>query len=105
MQLSNSRGRPVDPVPFLVTTGVLFLVSYSYGPAYGLEVGLSLAQSLGATTLVFAGATGASYHRLIRAARPEFRDEIPVGSRLRRLLYAGGAGVGLLTVAALPFLR
>lgn len=105
MELSNSRGRPVDPVPFLVTTGVLFLVSYSYGPAYGLEVGLSLVQSLSATTVVFAGVTGASYHRLVWAARPEFRSEVPVASRLRRLLYAGMAGVGLLTVMALPFLR
>ena len=104
VQLTNARGRPVDPVPFLVVAALAFLVSFSYGPIYCLELGLSLPAGLGISTGAFSVATGIAYHRLVRRARPDLRGEVPAEYRLRRIVYAALVCVALLGLLALPLL-
>lgn len=102
MQLRNSRGTPVDPVPFLVVTATAFAVSYSYGPLYLMALGMELAAALLTCGAVVAAATAGAYHRYVWRARPDLRGEVPVAARLRRLFYGVLIGVGLLAGLALP---
>ena len=104
MKLTNRRGTPVDPVPFLVVASLAFLVSFSYGPIYCMALGLSLSWALAVSALVFSLTTGAAYHRLVRTARPELRGEVPAAKRLQRLVYAAIVVVALLALLSLPFL-
>ena len=79
----NRRGEPIDPVPFLVTTGLAFTLVFSFGPLYGLAYGLSLPLAL---------------------APPVDAGPLPSGQRFERLLYAGiGLGVAFLALT-LPLL-
>lgn len=104
MQLQNRQRRKVDAVPFVVVALLAGAATFSLGPGYLLTLGLSLQRALavcaGATVLT----TAAAYHRLVWTVRPEFRNEIPVELRLRRLLYAGLVGVCLVPLFALPLL-
>ena len=102
MRLRNRDGTPVDPVPFLVVTLGVAMVSYSYGPIYLMALGFGLGDALLASGVVVTLATGASYHRLVWTARPEARAEVPAGLRLRRLLYAVAIGIAVLLLLALP---
>ncbi len=102
MQLRNSRGTPVDPVPFLVVAATAFTVSYSYGPLYLMALGMELAPALLACGVVVAGSTAAAYHRYVWRARPDLRGEVPAGVRLRRFFYGVLVGVALLAALALP---
>ena len=97
----NYRGREIDPVPFLVVVGLVFLVSYSYFPITLLEIGLSLPLALGVTTVGFLSTTVIAYHRLVWTARPELRSEIPLGHRLRGFFYATLVGTGVMALFAL----
>lgn len=88
MRLSNDRGTPVDPVPFVVAVSTAFLALYSFGPGILLELGLALAESLAVLTAAFGTTTVVSYHQLVLRARPERRGEVPGPVRLKRLYYA-----------------
>lgn len=83
----NQLGRRVDPVPFLVATGLAFLGTFSFLPVYCLTLGLSIPVTGVVSVGVFAGLAAVSYHRLVWTARPEFRGEIPPEQRLIRLFY------------------
>lgn len=102
MQLTNARGRPVDPVPFLVVAALSFLVSFSYGPIYCLELGLSPPAGLGVSAAVFTTTSALAYHRLVWTSRPELRREIAAEDRLRGIVYAALVCVALLGLLALP---
>lgn len=104
MKLTNRHGTPVDPVPFLVVASFAFLVSFSYGPIYCMALGLSLPVGLVVSALAFSFGTGAAYHRLVRAARPELAGEIPADVRLQRLFYAIVVTIALLALLSLPLL-
>ncbi len=104
MKLTNRHGTPVDPVPFFVVTSLSFLVSFSYGPFYCIALGLSLSWGFVVSGAVFLLATGASYHQLVWATRPELQGEIPANQRLWRLFYAILVGIALLVLLLLPFL-
>lgn len=104
MPLRNSRGSPVDPVPFLVATVLGALVCFSYGPIYLREIGLTLTQALVVATLVASGIAAVSYHRYVWAARPDLRAEVPGEIRFRRLLYGILLGLAVLALLALPLL-
>lgn len=104
MHLRNRRGDPIDPVPFFVSVSVAFLFCYSFVPATLLEIGLSVLPSLVATTTGFCFVSAVSYQRLVWTANPEIRAELPVGTRLRGILYAVFASMavlGLLVLVAL----
>ena len=100
----NREGRPVDPVPFLVVTGLAFLGSYSFVPVYCLSLGLSMHVSTGTSTVVFLGLSAVTYHRMVWAARPDLQGEVPPGFRLQRLFYGVLVVVGVLLLLTLLLL-
>lgn len=102
MQFRNRRGTPVDPVPFLVVAALGFLVSFSYGPIYCMELGLAVLEALAVSAVAFLSITAFAYYRLVWVARPELRGELPAEYRLRALIYAALAVGALLCLLALP---
>ena len=104
MHLPNKHGTPVDPVPFLVVALLGVTVAYSYGPIYLTAFGLDLVLSLVISTVIAAAVTVVAYHRYVWTARPDLRGEIPVGWRLRRLVYAVVIGIALIVLLSLPLL-
>lgn len=96
MELRNARGDPVDPVPFVVVTGIAFMTCYSYGPLYFTELGLELREAMGISTGIFLASTVGAYYRLVWTARPDLRGELPAAWRFRRLLLAAIIGVVVL---------
>ncbi|MFC7069948.1 hypothetical protein [Halobaculum lipolyticum] len=106
MRLRNRAGDPVDPVPFIVVAGTAFMVVYSIGPIYLMSLfGVGVATALAGSTVVFLPIVAASYHRFVRADRPDLRAETPVEWRFRRLVYAGVALGLLLALLSLPFVE
>ncbi|QUO48058.1 hypothetical protein [Halorubrum ruber] len=100
----NRRGDPIDPIPFLVTTGLAFTVVFSFGPIYGLAYGLSLRSALALSGAAFAGATALAYRQLVRSAPALDAGPLPPGPRVERLFY-GAVGLGVVLVAlTLPLL-
>ena len=94
--LSNREGTRVDPVPFLVVSGLSLVGSLSFVPVYCLSLGLSMPVSVGAGVSVFLGLTAVAYHRMVWTARPELRGEVPPGLRLQRLVYGVLVAAGVL---------
>lgn len=104
VHVHNKHGDRIDPVPFLVTVGLTFMLALSLGPLYGLSYGLTLAASLVLSTLAFAGATVIAYQQLVRSAPPLDAGPLPPGPRVERLFY-GALGLGILFAAlTLPLL-
>ncbi|GAB7092694.1 hypothetical protein JCM18237_29650 [Halorubrum luteum] len=95
---SNRHGDPIDPVPFLVTTGLAFMLAFSLGPIYGLSYGLSLGWSLAASAAAFCLLVAVAYAQLVRSAPPVDAGPLPPGPRFERLLYAA-LGFGIVLVA------
>jgi hypothetical protein len=104
VRFTNARGQPVDPVPFLVVCSLAFLVSYSYGPIYCMELGFSLPAALGISTGVFVLTSTLAFRRLVWTTRPDLRGEIAAEERLRGIVYAALVAVALLGLLALPLL-
>lgn len=104
MQPQNKHGTPVDPVPFLVVALLGVTVAYSYGPIYLTELGFDLVQALVISTAVAAAVTAAAYHRYVWTARPDLRAEVPVDSRIRRLVYGVVIGIAIIVLLSLPLL-
>lgn len=106
MRLTNGRGDPVDPVPFLVVASVAFLLVYSTGPLYlNALLGVPFPVGLAGSTVVFVAATVAAYRRFVRDARPDLRGEVPAAGRYRRLWYGALALALLLVLLTLPLLE
>ncbi|WP_267163989.1 hypothetical protein [Halovenus salina] len=85
--VQNSEGEPVDPVPFVVVTGMFFLVCYSFFPVYFLSLGVGLPAGLALTTSIFLALAAGAYNRLVRSFRPEVRREVPAEIRLQKIFY------------------
>lgn len=85
MRLSNRYGTPIDPVPFIVVTGVACMVLLSFGPLYGQAFGLSLRVALFISVTLSIVATVVAFYRQVWTATP--LDEAPVGMRIERLFY------------------
>lgn len=85
--LRNSEGQAVDPVPFIVVTGMAFLGCYSFFPVYCLSLGLQVPVALGVTTGIFLALAAGAYYRLVWNARPEVRTEVSPGLRLEHIFY------------------
>ena len=102
MRPENSRGVPVDPVPFIVVAAMGFLFCYSYGPIYLMEFGAKLGGALGYTTMIFLAFAWYAYYRLVWTARPDLRVEVPAHLRLRRLVMGGLVVVSVLALLSLP---
>lgn len=100
----NRRGEPVDPVPFLVSAGLGFMLAFSIGPIYGLAYGLSLSAALVASGLAFAGIAAVAYAQFVRGAPPIDAGPLPAEPRFERLLYAALALGAVLAGLTLPLL-
>lgn len=102
MRLRNRRGRPVDPVPFIVVVGLAFMLLLSFGPLYGQALGAPLETAIGASFGAFVVVALAAYHRHVWIARSDGVD-IPAPIRAERLFYLmvvlGAVVIGL----AVPF--
>jgi hypothetical protein len=104
MELRNARGDPVDPVPFLVVTGIAFATCFSYGPIYFTALGLGLRAAVGITTGAFLASALVAFYRMVWTARPDLRGEVPAARRFRRLILAIAIGVVALIGLSLPLL-
>ena len=102
MPLQNRHGAPVDPVPFVVLCGLAFMISFSFGPLYGLAFGLSLPTALAASGTVFLAVTALAFYRLVWTARPP--GEVSVQMRAEQLLYGTLAFAVVVAAATLPLL-
>ncbi|RAW45366.1 hypothetical protein DQW50_09485 [Halorubrum sp. 48-1-W] len=100
----NRRDEPVDPVPFLVSVGLAFMLAFSIGPIYGLAYGFPLSTSLSASTVAFAGLAAVAYAQLVRSAPAVDAGPLPVGPRFERLLYAALGFAVVLTALTVPLL-
>lgn len=100
MQLSNSRGAPVDPVPFLVVSLTGVLACFTCGPPYLLAAGVAFGPGVVATTAVAVLLTWESYYEFVWTATDTQSVGRPAGPRLQRIGYAAAitvtVGVGLL---------
>lgn len=101
MRPTNRDGTPVDPVPFLVVTGVAFAVCASFGPMYAAAVGAALPVAVTLSAGAFAVATAGAYYALVWTARPDTRGEVAPRSRLERILVVTFVLVGGLALLAL----
>lgn len=99
MRPENSRGTPVDPVPFLVVAALGFLFCYSFGPACLMALGAELAGGLGNSTMAFLAVAELAYYRFVWTAGPDLREEVPGEFRFQRLV------LGVLAILALPLLH
>jgi len=96
MSLSNRHGTPIDPVPFLVVSGLSCMLVLSFGPLYGRAFGLSMPVSVAVSVLLSVGLVGAAFYRQVWDATPI--GEAPIELRFERLLY-GALAFGVIVVA------
>lgn len=91
----NSEGETVDRVPFVVVTGIAFLLCYSFLPVYLLSLGLSAPLAVVATTVAFVPLAAGAYKRFVVDVHPGVRREVPAGLRLESLAYHAAMLTGL----------
>ncbi len=103
MDLRNSEGQPVDPVPFLVVTLLAFLLIYAFGPLYLQAFGVSVDHGLVVCTAVFIPTAVAAYYQFVWTHRPERRGIVTAGQRFGRLWYGLLILVALSLLLSLPF--
>lgn len=87
MQLPNRQGMAVDPVPFVVISGIAALLLLSFGPLYGQALGLSLTAAIAGSVSLSAVAAAVAYYQQVWTARPDLVGEIPAGPRAERLFH------------------
>ncbi len=104
MRLQNRWGTQVDAVPFAVVVLTGLATCYSFGPVYLLTFGVAVETALAASTAAFGAVIAGAYYRLVWTYRPEYRTEVSVGVRFRRILLTIAVAVGLLALLALPLL-
>jgi len=103
MRIRNRNGTPIDPVPFFVVVGLAFMILLSFGPLYGLALGLPLDIAIAASTVLFIVTAIGAYYRQVWTARPEVAD-VPVSVRGERLFYLILVLMALVLALAVPFL-
>ncbi|WP_254839291.1 hypothetical protein [Natronomonas marina] len=103
MRVRNRNGDPVDPVPFLVSTGLSVMLLFSTGPLYGLAYGLSVRVSLVLSSAGAVAVAAFAYHRLVWVATPSW-VQVPAELRFQRLLYVALAFGVILLGLSVPLL-
>ena len=104
MHVHNKHGDRIDPVPFLVTVGLAFMVAFSFGPIYGLAYGFALRAALALSGAAFVGATTLAYRQLVRSAPALDAGPLPPGPRVERLFYGAIGLVVVLSALTVPLL-
>ncbi len=102
MRLSNRRGVPIDPVPFIVVTGLGCMLLLSFGPLYGQAFGLSLSSALLVSITLSAVVTVGAFYWEVWDGTPA--AETPVELRAERLYYGTLAFAVIFVVLTLPLL-
>jgi hypothetical protein len=95
MRLTNRHGTPVDPVPFVVVSGLACMLSLSFGPLYGQAFGFSVLSSFLVSVAASIGVTVASFYWQVWDTYP--LEETPVEIRFERLFY-GALAFGVIVV-------
>ncbi|MFB6235962.1 MAG: hypothetical protein ABEH81_13985 [Halopenitus sp.] len=101
----NNEGTPADPVPFIVVTGLAFMLTLSLGPLYCLAYGIDFPAALAIPGGVFVATAGFAYQRMIRLARPAHSAEVGSEGAFRRLLYVAVALAIIFVAITLPLLE
>ncbi len=101
MEVRNRNGEPVDVVPFLVSTGILGMLTLSVGPLYGLAYGVPVAQGVAVSAGATAAVCAVAFHRLVWIAPPEWVT-IPPEVRFQRLFYLAVAFGAVLLGLTIP---
>lgn len=99
MQLRNSDGTPIDPVPFLVVALLGVMIAISWGPLYLKSHGVGEPAAVTASVGLAAATVGGSYYRYVWTINPEVRRTVPAAVRFRKLVY--GIVIGVVVVLAL----
>ena len=102
MHLRNRHGTPVDPVPFVVVVGLTFMVTLSFGPLYGLELGLALETAIAASAALFAVTAVAAFYRQVWTFQPEAVGSVPSAVRAERLFYLIPILAALIVALSVP---
>lgn len=102
MPLSNRGGSPIDPVPFLVVTGLGCMMLLSLGPLYGQAFGLPLSIALPLSITLSVLFTVAAFYWQVWKATP--LKETPVEVRAERLYYGGLAFAVIFIGLTIPLL-
>ena len=87
MRLPNREGVAVDPVPFVVITGMAWLLVLSFGPLYGQALGAPLSTAIAVSVVLSAVAAVIAYYRQVWTARPALEYGLPAGVRAERLFH------------------
>jgi hypothetical protein len=104
MPLRNREGESVDSVPFVVVTGLSFLVIYSFGPLYLQALGLTIGYGLPVCTVLFLAIAGTAYYRMVWTHRPNAEALVPGGVSFGQLWYAILILIAFVLLLSLPFL-
>lgn len=104
MQLPNRHGSAVDPVPFVVTTGLTWMVLLSFGPLYGLALGVSLTVGLVVSTALGLAFTAGAYYYQVWRATPELDGILPSRLGAERFFYLIAVLAVVLVGLAIPLL-
>jgi hypothetical protein len=98
----NSRGEPVDPVPFAVVASAAWLLCLSFGPLYLDAFAVPWAYGLLVSVVVASAMTAWAYRRFVWTVDPTVRRELSVGLRFRQICYGAIVfGVILLLLSVL----
>lgn len=104
MPLRNRNGQSVDPVPFLVVTGLAFLIIYSFGPMYLQALGLTVDYGLPVCTALFLGIAATAYYRMVWTHRPNAGKLVSGGVSFGQLWYAILILIAFVLLLSLPIL-
>jgi hypothetical protein len=102
MEFRNREGTAVDPIPFLVTVSIAFLLLFAFAPGYLLSLGLTVQAALAVTSAAFGAALLAAYHQLVYVANPTRREEVPASVRFRRLVYVVLVATATMVLLLIP---
>lgn len=102
MELRNREGTEIDPIPFLVTGSIAFLLLFAFGPGYLLSLGFPVDHALVVTSVAFGGTLLAVYHELVYDANPTRKEEVPGAVRFRRLVYVVLIVTALMLLLLIP---
>lgn len=102
MPLRNRHGLRVDPIPFVVVVGLSFMVLLSFGPLYGLALGLSLEVAIAASAALFAVTAVAAFYRQVWTFRPTTTGAVPSAVRAERLFHLIPILAALVVALAVP---
>jgi hypothetical protein len=102
--LQNSRGQSIDPVPFVVVTGMTFLWAYSFFPLYLQTLGVGVPIGLAVATLIFLPLAAFAYYRLVWNAQLEIRTEVSPGLRFEQIMLQAIIVTGLCLVLTVVLL-